>query len=126
MATATRTLMAAMMMVAGSTQLVSAQDAQLTVHVRNDANVPTDVLASAQLSLMAIYANAGIQVSLVEKDADFLVVLLRPDGPLDAQNPRRTRDCGGHRDRRSNRLCAAPPRDGHRAGLPRTGLGRTW
>ena len=76
MATATRTLMAAMMMVAGSTQLVSAQDAQLTVHVRNDANVPTDVLASAQLSLMAIYANAGIQVSLVEKDADFLVVLL--------------------------------------------------
>ena len=69
------------MMVAGSTQLVSAQDAQLTVHVRNDANVPTDVLASAQLSVMAIYANAGIQVSLVEKDADFLVVLLRPRRP---------------------------------------------
>ena len=75
MATATRTLMAAMMMVAGSTQLVSAQDAQLTLRVRNDANVPTDVLASAQLSVMAIYASAGIQVSLVEKDADFLVAL---------------------------------------------------
>ncbi len=76
MATVTRTLMAAMMMVAGSTQLVSAQDAQLNLRVRNDAKVPTDVLASAQLSVMAIYANAGIQVSLVEKDADFLVVLL--------------------------------------------------
>ena len=79
MARATRILTAglvAAMAVTASARPAAAQDRHLTVKVRNDANIPSDLLALAETAVTAIYAKAGIDATFVEGPADFAVVLL--------------------------------------------------
>ena len=54
----------------------AAQDARVTLRVRNDAEVPGVLLADAKARVKAIYAKAGIVVTFVDAGADLTIVLL--------------------------------------------------
>jgi hypothetical protein len=54
----------------------AAQDARVTLRVRNDAQVPGVLLADAKARVKAIYAKAGIDATFVDAGADLTIVLL--------------------------------------------------
>jgi hypothetical protein len=53
-----------------------AQHAGMTLRVRNDAQLQGDLLADAKVAVADIYAKADINVTFVEAQADFTIVLL--------------------------------------------------
>jgi hypothetical protein len=58
---------------------VAAQEprsARMTVRVRNDANVPADLVDAATSTARTIFEAAGIDATFIEGPADFTVVLL--------------------------------------------------
>jgi hypothetical protein len=57
-------------------QTVAAQNVRLTVKVRNDADVQTDVLDAAKTAVADIYCKAGIALTFVDGHEDIRVVLL--------------------------------------------------
>jgi hypothetical protein len=71
----TASLVAAMAVLA-SARPVSAQDARLTLRVRNDADLPNDLIAATKTAVTAIYAKAGIDATFVDGQADYVVALL--------------------------------------------------
>jgi hypothetical protein len=60
----------------GTPVSAAAQDARVTLRVRNDAQVPGVLLADAKARVEAIYAKAGIGVTFVNAGADLIIVLL--------------------------------------------------
>jgi hypothetical protein len=60
----------------GTPASAAAQDARVTLRVRNDAQVPGVLLADATARVEAIYAKAGIDATFVDAGADLIIVLL--------------------------------------------------
>jgi hypothetical protein len=71
-------LMAVMALWCGvaETRTAAAQDAGLTMRLRNDAQLPGDLLVEAKGIVAAIYAEAGIDATFVDSRADFTIILL--------------------------------------------------
>ena len=59
-----------------TTSSAAAQDARITLRVRNDAYVPGDLLAEAKAAVAAIYVKAGIDATFVDAHTDLTIVLL--------------------------------------------------
>jgi hypothetical protein len=62
----------------GTPARTAAQDARVTLRVRNDAQVPGVLLAVAKARVEAIYAKAGIDVTFVDTGADLINLLFTP------------------------------------------------
>jgi hypothetical protein len=78
MATTAGSVVVAMGLIAAlaSAQAAAAQPVRMTVKVRNDAGLPTDLLDAAKTAAADIYGKAGIALRFVDGQQDFLVVLL--------------------------------------------------
>jgi hypothetical protein len=59
-----------------STQPAAAQTLKVKVRVENQANIPNDLLADAESTVTGIYADAGIETTFVNGEADFMIKLL--------------------------------------------------
>ena len=96
----------------------AAQDARVTLRVRNDAQVPGVLLADAKARVNAIYAKAGIDVTFVDAGADLTIVLLSRHV---ADNMRQTSGCARVRaiGSRTHRVCRSTARRQARGRLPR-------
>ena len=76
----------------GTPASAAAQDARVTLRVRNDAQVPGVLLTDAKARVAAIYAKAGIDATFVDARPDFTIVLLSRHT---ADNMRRIPDAVG-------------------------------
>jgi hypothetical protein len=73
--------MAGLIAVAGFPCPAHAEMVKVTVRVENQASLPTDLLAAAESRVAVIYANAGIDLTFVNRDdADFMIRLLSREG----------------------------------------------
>jgi hypothetical protein len=57
-------------------QTEAAEGARITLRVRNDAELPSDLLADTKATVSAIYEKADIDATFVDAYADFMIVLL--------------------------------------------------
>jgi hypothetical protein len=68
---------AALMALGGFSRPAHAQMARATVRVENRSGLPNDLLAAAESRVAVIYANAGVDLTFVNRDdADFMIKLI--------------------------------------------------
>ena len=77
MAWAARTLLAATVISAATTQSVTAQSSSRGVHLRNDARLGDDTLEAARQLVSGIYSHAGLELIWADDEAA-LTIILRP------------------------------------------------